>query len=103
MQLADAGASVLRIDRAVAGQTHTADALALSPVDILARRKSSIAVDLKSAGGAALVRELARAADVIIDPFRPGVLERLGLGPDVLLAANPSLVYGRLSGFRRDG
>jgi alpha-methylacyl-CoA racemase len=70
---------------------------------MLARHKSSIAVDLKSAAGVALVRELSRTADVLIDPFRPGVLERLGLGPDVLCAANPRLVYGRMTGFRRDG
>jgi alpha-methylacyl-CoA racemase len=62
-------------------------------------------VDLKSARGVALIRELAREADVIIDPFRPGVLEKLGLGPDVLLSedVNPRLIYGRMTGFRRDG
>lgn len=70
---------------------------------MLARHKASIAVDLKNPAGVALVRDLAATADVLIDPFRPGVLERLGLGPDVLLAANPRLVYARLSGFRRDG
>lgn len=62
-------------------------------------------MDLKAARGAALIRELARSADVVIDPFRPGVLERLGLGPDVLLSSqvNPRLIYGRMTGFRRDG
>lgn len=60
-------------------------------------------VDLKSADGVRLVSELAKTADVIIDPFRPGVLEKLGLGPDVLCAANPRLIYGRMTGFRRDG
>lgn len=93
MLLADAGASVLRIDRP--GTQPTAD--------YLTRHKSSIAVDLKSSAGIALLVRLARDADVLIDPFRPGVLERLGLGPDVLLRANPRLVYARMTGFRRDG
>ncbi|KAI0166825.1 CoA-transferase family III [Hypoxylon sp. FL1284] len=95
--LADAGAKVLRIDRHAAG-----DSAAPTP-DMLTRHKSSIAVDLKSADGVRLVSELAKTADVIIDPFRPGVLEKLGLGPDVLCAANPGLIYGRMTGFRRDG
>ncbi|KAI6381014.1 hypothetical protein MCOR25_001316 [Pyricularia grisea] len=93
MLLADAGASVLRLDRPGKAPTE----------DMLARRKASIAVDLKSAGGVALVAKLAAHADVLIDPFRPGVLERLGLGPDVLRAANPRLIYARMTGFRRDG
>lgn len=104
MMLSDAGASVLRIDRAVAGSTHTAGQEGPVTPDLLARRKASIAVDLKSAAGVALVRRLATTqADVLIDPFRPGVLERLGLGPEELLAANPRLVYARMTGFRRDG
>lgn len=70
---------------------------------MLVRNKSSIAVDLKSADGISLIKELAKTADIIIDPFRPGVLEKLGLGPDVLLALNPRLIYGRMTGFRRDG
>lgn len=93
MLLADAGASVLRIDRP--GSQPTAD--------YLTRHKSSIAVDLKSSAGIALLVRLAREADVLIDPFRPGVMERLGLGPNVLLQENPRLVYARMTGFRRDG
>lgn len=93
MLLADAGASVLRIDRP--GTQPTADSLT--------RHKSSIAVDLKSRAGVALLLRLAREADVLIDPFRPGVMERLGLGPDTLLRENPRLVYARMAGFRRDG
>lgn len=93
MLLADAGASVLRIDRP--GTQPTAD--------YLTRHKSSIAVDLKSSAGISLLLRLAREADILIDPFRPGVLERLGLGPDVLLRENPRLVYARMTGFRRDG
>ncbi|KAH8882869.1 alpha-methylacyl-CoA racemase [Thozetella sp. PMI_491] len=101
--LADAGASVLRIDRAVPGKTHTVGASPPISGDMLTRHKSSIAVDLKSPGGIAFIKELARHADIVIDPFRPGVLEKLGLGPDVLCAANPRLIFGRMTGFRRDG
>ena len=95
--LADAGASVLRIDRTVAG------AMSRQVPDLLARHKSSIVVDLKNPSGVALIRELAKTADVLIDPYRPGVLEKLGLGPEVLCTLNPRLIYGRLTGFRRDG
>ncbi|RSL47509.1 hypothetical protein CEP53_009892 [Fusarium sp. AF-6] len=98
MLLADAGASVLRIDRA-----QGPSARAVPTEDMLARHKTSITVDLKSPRGVALVKRLASRADVIIDPFRPGVLEKLGLGPAVLCALNPRLIYGRMTGFRRDG
>ncbi|KAH9901935.1 alpha-methylacyl-CoA racemase [Xylariomycetidae sp. FL2044] len=101
--LADAGAKVLRIDRAVPGQTHTPGVPAPLTPDMLARHKSSIAVDLKSPSGTALIRQLSKTADVLIDPFRPGVLEKLGLGPEVLCGLNPRLIYGRMTGFRRDG
>ncbi|KAI1074161.1 alpha-methylacyl-CoA racemase [Whalleya microplaca] len=101
--LADAGANVLRIDRAISGKTHAPGAEATPTPDSLTRHKSSIAVDLKSSSGVELVKQLARTADVIIDPFRPGVLEKLGLGPEVLCDINPRLVYGRMTGFRRDG
>ena len=103
MLLADAGASVLRIDRAVDGETHTPGQEPPLTEDQLTRHKSSVAVNLKDPQGVALVKRLASQADVIIDPFRPGVLERLGLGPDVLRGENPRLVYGRMTGFRRDG
>ncbi|KAK3378005.1 alpha-methylacyl-CoA racemase [Podospora didyma] len=96
MLLADAGADVLRIDRASEAQERPAG-------DLLTRHKASVAVDLKNPAGVALVLELARNADVLIDPYRPGVMEKLGLGPDVLCAPNPRLIYGRLTGFRRDG
>ncbi|KFA78568.1 hypothetical protein S40288_01461 [Stachybotrys chartarum IBT 40288] len=93
MLLADAGASVLRVDRASASPTE----------DMLARHKASIAVDLKDARATALLRRLVRHVDVLIDPFRPGVLEKLGLGPDALRPLNRRLVYARMTGFRRDG
>lgn len=95
MLLADAGASVLRIDRAVSNPLPTED--------LLTRHKSSIAVNLKSSEGVSLVKKLILTADVLIDPFRPGVLERIGLGPNTLCQLNPSLIYGRITGFRRDG
>ncbi|KAI8961570.1 CoA-transferase family III [Daldinia sp. FL1419] len=95
--LADAGAKVLRIDRPASGSQ------AVPAPDMLTRHKSSIAVDLKSSDGVKVIKELAKTADVIIDPFRPGVLEKLGLGPQVLCATNPRLIYGRLTGYRRDG
>ncbi|PTB79678.1 CoA-transferase family III [Trichoderma longibrachiatum ATCC 18648] len=98
LMLADAGASVLRIDK----PPSNAEGAVPSP-DLLARHKSSLIVNLKNPRGAALIRRLAKHVDVLIDPFRPGVLEKLGLGPDALLAANPRLIYGRLTGFRRDG
>ncbi|KAI0157724.1 alpha-methylacyl-CoA racemase [Xylariaceae sp. FL1272] len=101
--LADAGASVLRIDRAIPGKTHTPNVSPPATEDMLTRHKSSIAVNLKSASGVSLIKKLAKTADILIDPFRPGVLEKLGLGPDVLSAINPRLIYARMTGFRRDG
>ncbi|KIW13535.1 hypothetical protein PV08_08723 [Exophiala spinifera] len=91
--LADWGASVLRIDRP--GPTTT---------DLLTSNKASIALDLKDASSRAIFLSLIPTTDVLIDPFRPGVLEKLGLDPNsVLLRANPRLIVVRLTGFRRDG
>lgn len=88
--LADWGADVVRVDRPGASST-----------DILSRHKRSIAVDVKVPGGLQLLRRLITQADVLIDPFRPGVMERLGLGPDVFLSEgglNKRLVFARLAG-----
>ncbi|KAI9654978.1 MAG: hypothetical protein M1821_005731 [Bathelium mastoideum] len=105
--LADFGATVLRIDRAQPGAHSTQhDAPPPPPptTDLLTRHKRSLAVDLKSSDGVALLRALIPHVDVVIDPFRPGVLEKLGLGPaEVLLRLNPRLVVGRMTGFRREG
>jgi alpha-methylacyl-CoA racemase len=96
MLLADYGATVLRLDRPSPNAQPTSDQLT--------RRKTSIAVDLKSPAAIALVKKLLPNVDVVIDPFRPGVLEKLGLSPqDVLLKINPRLIVGRMTGFRRDG
>ncbi|ESZ98596.1 alpha-methylacyl-CoA racemase [Sclerotinia borealis F-4128] len=100
--LADNGASVLRIDRAVPNLTHTSS-IPPPTSDLLTRHKSSIAVDLKSSAGISFVKALVPHIDVIIDPFRPGVLEKLGLSPDILLQLNPRIILARMTGFRRDG
>jgi alpha-methylacyl-CoA racemase len=102
--LADNGASVLRIDRAIPDITHSNSSNLPPPTsDLLTRGKNSVAIDLKSSAGIAFVKALAQNADVVIDPFRPGVLEKLGLGPDVLLHLNPRIIVARMTGFRRDG
>lgn len=101
--LADYGATVLRLDRAVRSSTHTSAPPQVTP-DQLTRRKSSIAVDIKSPGGIELIKTLLPNVDVVIDPFRPGVLEKAGLGPsEVMMKINPKLIVGRMTGFRRDG
>lgn len=94
MMLADLGADVVRVHR-------VGDRSAVNPV--LDRGRRSIAVDLKHPRGVDLVRQLAAGADVVLEGFRPGVLERLGIGPDVLLGDNPDLVVGRMTGFGQDG
>ncbi|MBB3034713.1 CaiB/BaiF CoA transferase family protein [Alteriqipengyuania lutimaris] len=100
MMLADHGAEVIRIDRASGGRGGSQP---VSTKDVLARGRKSIALDLKSEQGIALARKLCGSADGLIEGFRPGVMERLGLGPDVLLADNPGLVYGRMTGWGQTG
>jgi alpha-methylacyl-CoA racemase len=108
MMLADLGADVVRVDRPARdratvdrseGERATARARAYVPH----RGRRSIALDLKSAAGRATAVELAARADVLIEGFRPGVMERLGLGPAECLARNPRLVYGRMTGWGQDG
>lgn len=99
--LADYGASVLRIDRAHP-RAHSSNPPPPTP-DPLTRHKASIAIDFKSLTGLALLKTLLNHADILVDPFRPGVLESIGLDPNDLLAANPRLIIARLTGFRRDG
>ena len=100
MLLADMGATVLRIDRPGGSDLGLARPLRY---DLLLRGRRSVAVDLKSADGKALVLRLIEQADGLIEGFRPGVTERLGLGPDDCLACNPRLVYGRVTGWGQDG
>ncbi len=94
MMLADQGAEVIRIDRP--NTPH-------NPRDPLLRNRRSIVLDMKSAAGVGVARALCRRADGVIEGLRPGVMERLGLGPDVLLADNPRLVYGRMTGWGQSG
>ncbi|KAL9054659.1 MAG: hypothetical protein Q9162_004025 [Coniocarpon cinnabarinum] len=98
MLLADAGASVLRVDR----PRHSPHPPRPTS-DQLTRRKSSIALDLKKPASLAILRDLIVKADVLIDPYRPGVLEKLGLGPADLHCLNPRLIIARVTGFRRSG
>jgi alpha-methylacyl-CoA racemase len=100
MMLADMGAEVLRIDRAQIVQGGDPDEPSL---DFLARGRRSIGVDLKHPEGVAAVLRLVETADVILEGFRPGVMERLGLGPEVCLERNPRLVYGRMTGWGQEG
>ncbi|ALC18716.1 CaiB/BaiF CoA transferase family protein [Streptomyces pristinaespiralis] len=96
MLLADLGAEVIRIDRpAEAGRPNS--------MPVLHRNRLSITVDLKSREGIEVIRTLAGTSDVAFEGFRPGVAERLGLGPDDLIARNPRLVYGRMTGWGQDG
>ncbi len=100
MMLADMGADVIRVDRAQ--NVHGGDP-ATPPVDLLGRGRRSIGVDLKSPDGVETVLSLVEWADALLEGFRPGVTERLGLGPDVCLARNPNLVYGRMTGWGQEG
>jgi alpha-methylacyl-CoA racemase len=97
MMLADMGADVVRIERSSAKSGEP------PPRDPLMRNRRSIAVDLKHPSGAATVLRLIERADVLIEGFRPTVSDRLGLGPDICLARNPALVYGRMTGWGQSG
>ena len=98
MMLADHGAEVVRIERAGEAPPIPAEK------DILRRGRAQIlTLDLKDSEATARVRALARDSDGLIEGFRPGVMERLGLGPEVLLADNPRLVYGRMTGWGQEG
>ncbi len=95
MMLSDMGAEVIRVDRT--GGSPKA------PKDVLQRNRKSIAVDLKSPEGVATVLRLVESADALFEGFRPGVTERLGLGPKDCMAKNPKLVYGRMTGWGQEG
>src|SRR5919112_4859002 len=98
MLLADMGADVIRVDN-----PKKAPAVADASKDVLNRGRPSIGVDLKHADGVETVLRLVQSADALIEGFRPGVTERLGLGPHDCFARNPRLVYGRMTGWGQDG
>lgn len=99
MVLADFGADVIRVDRVEGGEGFPGG----NRFDLHNRGKRSISVDLKHEAGVRLVLALVATADVLIEGFRPGVAERMGLGPDVCLARNPRLVFGRMTGWGQEG
>ncbi len=99
MMLADMGAEVIRVDRAQAVRGIPAE-----PVrDVLQRHRRNIALDLKHPDGVAVLLDLVAEADALIEGFRPGVMERLGVGPEVCLERNPRLVFGRMTGWGQTG
>jgi alpha-methylacyl-CoA racemase len=102
MMLADLGATVIRVDR-LHGGGGLLSALSAGRADVVSRGRRSIAVDLKSEEGVELVLRLVDSADALIEGYRPGVMERLGLGPSTCLARNPRLVFGRMTGWGQDG
>jgi alpha-methylacyl-CoA racemase len=98
MLLSDMGADVIRVDR------PRPEAIAVAPThDVLRRGRRSVVLDLRQPDGVRAALDLAERADVLIEGFRPGVTERLGLGPDDCWARNPRLVYGRMTGWGQDG
>ena len=100
MMLADMGAEVLRVDRVSGGGFLSGGG---GPADVLGRNRKSAAINIKDERGVAAVLDLVEQADGFIEGLRPGVMERLGLGPDVCLARNPGLVYGRMTGWGQSG
>jgi len=96
MMLSDLGADIIRVDRK-GGEN------ARAKFDVLRRGRRSVAVDLKNPEGVETVLRLIEGADALIEGFRPGVMERLGLGPELCLSRNPKLVFGRMTGWGQDG
>ena len=100
MLLADMGAEVIRVERA---QNVRGPAPDTPHFDVMLRGRRNIALDLKQPDGVATLLDLVEKADALIEGFRPGVMERLGVGPDECLARNPKLVFGRMTGWGQDG
>lgn len=104
MMLADQGARVIRIDRPIqTGKKEGMAALTARDSDVLARGRESIALDLKQPQSIEIVLKLIKKADILIEGFRPGVMEKLGLSPEICLVHNPKLVYGRVTGWGQTG
>jgi len=98
MMLADMGADVIRLERPTGARG--VDAV---PANVLNRGRRSVGIDLKHPDAIELALRLVEGADALIEGFRPGVAERLGIGPEACLARNPRLVYGRMTGWGQDG
>src|SRR4051794_13660915 len=104
MLLSDLGAEVLRVDRAADVETGKSVAGGnASPWSVIDRGRTSVGVDLKNPGGAEVVLRLCEHADVLLEGFRPGVAERLGVGPSQCQTRNPALVYARMTGWGQTG
>ena len=100
MILADFGADVVIVDRLTTGAPEIPNIMAKNPFD---RGKRSMRVNLKTEGGIAVVRQMIQVSDVLLEPYRPGVMEKLGLGPDEAMELNPKLIYARLTGWGQNG
>jgi alpha-methylacyl-CoA racemase len=100
MLLSDLGATVIKIDRPSPSNTGIHRP---TRFNLMARGRSSVIVDLKQAEGIDLILSLLEKADALIEGHRPGTMERLGLGPDVVMARNPRLIYGRMTGWGQEG
>jgi alpha-methylacyl-CoA racemase len=100
MILADFGADVVIVDRLTTGAPEIPNIMAKNPFD---RGKRSMRVNLKTEGGIAVVRQMIQVSDVLLEPYRPGVMEKLGLGPDEAMELNPMLIYARLTGWGQNG
>ena len=100
MILADFGADVVIVDRLTMGAPEIPNVMAKNPFD---RGKRSMRVNLKTEEGIAIVREMIQVTDVLLEPYRPGVMEKLGLGPDETMDLNPRLIYARLTGWGQNG
>uniref|UniRef100_UPI001041BCA7 CoA transferase n=1 Tax=Protofrankia symbiont of Coriaria ruscifolia TaxID=1306542 RepID=UPI001041BCA7 len=98
MLLADLGADVLRVDR-----PDESGSIVPPELDVLRRSRRSVAINLRSPEGVRAVLDLVERADVLIEGYRPGVTERLGVGPETCWARNPRLIYGRMTGWGQDG
>ncbi len=103
MMLADMGAEVIRIDRKTTPGAANPFPMLGTKYDVMARGRRSLALDLKQPAGRDTVLRLLDKADIVLEGFRPGVMERLGLGPQVCHARNPALVYGRVTGWGQSG
>ena len=99
MMLADMGAEVVRVERAQSVREGATGA----HWDVLLRGRRNVALDLKHPDGAATLLQLVERADALIEGFRPGVMERLGVGPEQCLSRNPKLVFGRMTGWGQSG